>query len=85
MFHLFFFRSPLLSQRMEQCLLNEMTEDEFKRHAVALAGRILEKPKQLKTETSNHWSEIYSEQYLFDRRELPWQQTDVTHSACDLN
>lgn len=47
-----------------------MSEEEFLQHREALAAQRLEKPKQLKTQTTIYWMEITAQQYHFNRANL---------------
>lgn len=47
--------------------MENINEDEFTRHKDALAARRLEKPKQLRAQTTIYWMEITAQQYHFDR------------------
>lgn len=44
-----------------------MSDEEFLKHKEALAAQRLEKPKQLRTQTTIYWMEITAQQYHFDR------------------
>ena len=47
-----------------------MTEEEFQKHISALSTKRLEKPKKLGSQFAQYWSEIFSQQYNFDRGKL---------------
>lgn len=47
-----------------------MSDDEFNRHKASLATQRLEKPKMMATLSSVFWSEIYTQQYNFDRANI---------------
>lgn len=44
-----------------------MSDEEFLKHKEALAAQRLEKPKQLRIQTTIYWMEITAQQYHFDR------------------
>lgn len=44
-----------------------MTDEEFKKHVEALAGRRLEKAKRLRAQHIRYWAEIITQQYNFER------------------
>lgn len=48
-------------------VLESMTEEEFQKHISALSTKRLEKPKKLGSQFAQYWSEIFSQQYNFDR------------------
>lgn len=62
-----------LDERIEAFLkdmltrLETMSDEEFLKHKDALAAHRLEKPKQLKIQTTLYWMEITGQQYHFNR------------------
>lgn len=55
-------------------MLEEMTDEEFEVHKTALATKKLEKPKQLRNQTSKYWNEISTRLYNFDRVDMEVKQ-----------
>ncbi|XP_070539954.1 insulin-degrading enzyme-like [Ptychodera flava] len=53
-------------QSMEK-YIEDMSEEAFQKHLLALAVRRLDKPKKLSSESAKYWMEIVSKQYNFDR------------------
>ena len=51
----------------EQELLEQMSEQDYSEHVVAVKTRLSEKPKKLSNETVKHWAEISCRQYDFHR------------------
>ncbi|XP_077991993.1 insulin-degrading enzyme-like isoform X2 [Glandiceps talaboti] len=59
-------RVEVFLQGMEKYIEN-LSEEAFLKHIMAVALRRLEKPKKLSSECAKHWMEIISKQYNFDR------------------
>ena len=51
-----------------------MTDEEFEIHKAALTTKRLQKPKQLKKQTSKYWNEISTRLYNFDRDDMEVKQ-----------
>lgn len=49
-----------------------MTEESFDGHKKALEVKRLEKPKKLKAESKQYWTEILMNQYHFNRGGALW-------------
>jgi insulysin len=58
-------------------MIEDMPDEEFSKHIMALAVKRLEKPKKMAVQNAKYWSEIANSLYNFNRDEI-----EVSHLKC---